>query len=68
MFTLENAKKAYFNEDACELSLADEKTLDELVEWLNANNYDGDFAIQLWDMGQEEMRCLIAEARAEFAF
>jgi len=68
MFTLENAKKAYFNEDACELSLADEKTLDELVEWLNANNYDGDFAIQLWDMGKEEMRSLILEARAEFGF
>tara|TARA_R100001510_G_C7622050_1_gene182701 strand:- start:818 stop:1024 length:207 start_codon:yes stop_codon:yes gene_type:complete len=66
MFTFEDAKRAYFNEDACELSLADEKTLNALVEWLDANDYDGGFAIRLWDMGDEEMRCMMAEAKAEF--
>lgn len=66
MLTFEDAKKAYMNEDACELSLADEKTMDALVEWLDENGYDGGFAMQLWDMGDQEMRCLMAEAKAEF--
>lgn len=60
------AKKAYFNEDACELSLASQETLDELIEELDAQGYDGGFAQVLWDMGNQEMKALAAEARAEF--
>ena len=64
--TIEEAKKAYFNEDACELSLASQETINQLTTWLDANGYDGGFAQVLWDMGNQEMKALMAEAKAEF--
>jgi hypothetical protein len=55
-FTFEQAKAAYFNEDAAELSLASED-----------NGYDSEYVYRLHEYGLEEMRCLMAEAAIEFA-
>jgi len=64
---LEEAKKHYFNEDALSLSVASEEDIQALATWLEDNGFDSDFAWQLHDWGCEEMRCLVAEAKQEFA-
>ena len=66
-FTFEQAKAAYFNEDAAELSLASLQMIDDLAVWLEDNDYDSDYVYRLHDYGLEEMRCLIAEAGIEFS-
>lgn len=66
-FTFEQAKAAYFNEDAAELSLASEQMIDDLAVWLEDNGYGSDYVYRLHDYGLEEMRCLMAEAAIEFA-
>jgi hypothetical protein len=66
-FTFEQAKAAYFNEDAAELSLASEQMIDDLAVWLEDNGYDSGYVYRLHDYGLEEMRCLMAEAAIEFA-
>ena len=42
-FTFEQAKAAYFNDDAEELSLASEQMIDDLAVWLEDNGYDSDY-------------------------
>lgn len=66
--TLEQAKAVYFNESASELALFDRSVIDELVTWLDDNDRDGSYADYLYEVGSEEVRCLMAEARAEFGF
>ena len=66
-FTFEQAKAAYFNEDAAELSLATEQMIDDLAVWLEDNGHDSEYVYRLHDYGLEEMRCLMAEAAIEFA-
>ena len=64
---LEEAKKHFFNEDATALSMASDADMERLGKWLEKNDYDSSFAWRLHDMGGEEMRCLMAAAKQEFA-
>mgnify|MGYP003115123569 FL=1 len=67
-YTLEQAKQAYFNEDATALAVyCDEALIEKLATWLENNDYDSDYAWRLYDMGEEEMRCLKEMAAQEFA-
>jgi hypothetical protein len=65
--TLTEAKKHFFNEDSLSLSVASEEDIQALATWLEANDYDADYAWRLHDMGSEEMRCIMASAAEEFA-
>jgi len=64
--TLDQAKKVYANESASELALFDYPIIEQLIKWLNDNGRDGSYADYLYEVGSEEVRCLMAEARAEF--
>lgn len=66
-YTLEQAKAAFFNEDATALSVyCDEAMIQKLATWLEDNDYDGSYAFYLYELGEEEMRILRHEAAAEF--
>ena len=64
--TLDQAKKVYANESASELALFDYPIIEELIKWLDDNGRDGSYADYLYELGSGELRCLMAEARAEF--
>ena len=67
-YTLEQAKQAFFNEDATALAVyCDEALIEKLATWLENNDYDSDYAWRLYDMGEEEMRYLKEMAAEEFA-
>jgi|14BtaG_2_1085337.scaffolds.fasta_scaffold20097_2 hypothetical protein len=66
--TLEEMMKHFKNESALELSAASEQDIDRLVAHLQKIGHDhSDYAQRLYDIGCEEMRCIMAEARLEFA-
>jgi hypothetical protein len=58
--TLSQMKTHFFNESA-ELGLASEEDIQRLATWLEANDYDADYAWQLWDSAREELEYMIAE-------
>ena len=58
--TLSQMKTHFFNECA-ELGLASEEDIQRLATWLEANDYDADYAWQLWDSAREELEYMIAE-------
>ena len=66
--TFNEAKQAYFNEDATALSMASQATIEKLSNWLDKNDHDGSYCFHLYELGKEEMRCLMHEARLEFGF
>jgi hypothetical protein len=53
--------KVYFFNESTEIGLASEADIQRLATWLEANDYDSDYAWQLWDMAREEIECLCAE-------
>jgi len=66
--TLEEMMKHFKNESVLELSAASDQDIDRLVAHLEKSGHDNsDYARRLYDMGCEEMRCIMAEARLEFA-
>lgn len=66
--TLDQAKEVFANESASELALFDYSIIEQLIKWLDDNGRDGSYADYLYDIGNEEIRCLMAEASAEFGF
>ena len=66
--TLDQAKEVFANESASELALFDYSIIEQLIQWLDDNGRDGSYADYLYDIGNEEIRCLMAEASAEFDF
>lgn len=58
---LEEAKTHYFNEDAMALSKASEDDLSTLATWLEANDYDPDFAYRLHEIGRQEIKAIVWE-------
>lgn len=64
---LEELKKHYFNEDSLSLSAASQDDIQKLAVWLENNDYDPDYAWTIYDMGRQEMRCIMADAASEFA-
>lgn len=58
--TLSQMKTHFFNECA-ELGLASEEDIQRLATWLEANDYDADYAWQLWDSAREELEYMITE-------
>ena len=57
--TFEQVKQHYLSEEL-EYALATEKQVDQLSDWLDANDYYNS-AHQRWDNDQEEMRYLAME-------
>ena len=66
--TFNEAKQAYFNEDCTALSMASSATMEKLSKWLDKNDYDASYCFHLYELGKEEMRCIMHEARLEFGF
>jgi hypothetical protein len=64
--TLDQMKKHFFNESD-ELGLASETDIQRLATWLEANDFDADYAWTLWESAREELAYLMADAMAEFA-
>ena len=64
--TLDQAKAVFNNESASELALFDYSIIEQLIKWLDDNGRDGSYADYLYEIGSQEIRILLAEAKAEF--
>ena len=64
---LKELKNHYFNEDSLSLSLAKNDDIQKLASWLEDNGYDPDYAWTMYEMGCEELRCIMDDASDEFA-